>query len=280
MENKTIVITGASDGIGKAAAKELKSLGNNVIIVGRSKEKTESVAKELDCPYYLVDYADLDQVVKLANELRKLDRIDVLANNAGGVQNERQITKDGFEKTFQINHLGSFLLTYLLLDKLCECNATVIQTSSIAANMFSAFDINDLNNEKDYTPFKAYGNGKLENILFIRELDRRYKSKGINAVAFEPGVVRTNFGAGSIKFVEFAYHSFLKYFFTISPEKSAKRLIWLSIAKPDKDFKTGSTYTKKKIMDIKFKDQDGKVAEELWNKSLKMIEKYIKNDTL
>jgi len=280
MENKTIVITGASDGIGKAAAKELKSLGNNVIIVGRSKEKTESVAKELDCPYYLVDYADLDQVVKLANELRKLDRIDVLANNAGGVQNERQITKDGFEKTFQINHLGSFLLTYLLLDKLCECNATVIQTSSIAANMFSAFDIDDLNNEKDYTPFKAYGNGKLENILFIRELDRRYKSKGINAVAFEPGVVRTNFGAGSIKFVEFAYHSFLKYFFTISPEKSTKRLIWLSIAKPDKDFKTGSTYTKKKIMDIKFKDQDGKVAEELWNKSLKMIEKYIKNDTL
>lgn len=280
MENKTIVITGASDGIGKAAAKELKSLGNNVIIVGRSKEKTESVAKELDCPYYLVDYADLDQVVKLANELRKLDRIDVLANNAGGVQNERQITKDGFEKTFQINHLGSFLLTYLLLDKLCECNATVIQTSSIAANMFSAFDIDDLNNEKDYTPFKAYGNGKLENVLFTRELDRRYKSKGINAVAFEPGVVRTNFGAGSIKFVEFAYHSFLKYFFTISPEKSAKRLIWLSIAKPDKDFKTGSTYTKKKIMDIKFKDQDGKVAEELWNKSLKMIEKYIKNDTL
>ena len=280
MENKTIVITGASDGIGKAAAKELKSLGNNVIIVGRSKEKTESVAKELDCPYYLVDYADLDQVVKLANELRKLDRIDVLANNAGGVQNERQITKDGFEKTFQINHLGSFLLTYLLLDKLCECNATVIQTSSIAANMFSAFDIDDLNNEKDYTPFKAYGNGKLENVLFTRELDRRYKSKGINAVAFEPGVVRTNFGVGSIKFVEFAYHSFLKYFFTISPEKSAKRLIWLSIAKPDKDFKTGSTYTKKKIMDIKFKDQDGKVAEEFWNKSLKMIEKYIKNDTL
>ena len=280
MENKTIVITGASDGIGKAAAKELKSLGNNVIIVGRSKEKTESVAKELDCPYYLVDYADLDQVVKLANELRKLDRIDVLANNAGGVQKERQITKDGFEKTFQINHLGSFLLTYLLLDKLCECNATVIQTSSIAANMFSAFDINDLNNEKDYTPFKAYGNGKLENVLFTRELDRRYKSKGINAVAFEPGVVRTNFGVGSIKFVEFAYHSFLKYFFTISPEKSAKRLIWLSMAKPDKDFKTGNIYTKKKVMNIKFKDEDGKVAEELWNKSLKMIEKYIKNDTL
>lgn len=280
MENKTIVITGASDGIGKAAAKELKSLGNNVIIVGRSKEKTESVAKELDCPYYLVDYADLDQVVKLANELRKLDRIDVLANNAGGVQNERQITKDGFEKTFQINHLGSFLLTYLLLDKLCECNATVIQTSSIAANMFSAFDIDDLNNEKDYTPFKAYVNGKLENVLFTRELDRRYKSKGINAVAFEPGVVRTNFGAGSIKFVEFAYHSFLKYFFTISPEKSAKRLIWLSMAKPDKDFKTGNIYTKKKVMNIKFKDEDGKVAEELWNKSLKMIEKYIKNDTL
>ena len=277
MENKTIVITGASDGIGKAAAKELKSLGNNVIIVGRSKEKTESVAKELDCPYYLVDYADLDQVVKLANELRKLDRIDVLANNAGGVQNERQITKDGFEKTFQINHLGGFLLTYLLLDKLCESNATVIQTSSIAANMFSDFDINDLNNEKDYTPFKAYGNGKLDNVLFTRELDRRYKSKGINAVAFEPGVVRTNFGAGSIKFVEFAYHSFLKYFFTISPEKSAKRLVKLATGIPGKDFVAGKTYTKNslKIMKFKYKDEDGIVSKRLWDESEKMLKRYI-----
>lgn len=277
MDKKTIVITGASDGIGAAAARQLKQMGHNVIIVGRSKEKTEKIANELNCPYHLVDYSDLSQVVRLAEELKKYNRIDVLANNAGGVQNDRTITKDGFEKTFQINHLGEFLLTYLLLDKLCKCNATVIQTSSIAANMFSNFDIKDLNNEKDYTPFGAYGNSKLENALFTKELDRRYKEKGINAVAFEPGVVRTNFGAGSFKLVEFAYHSFIKYFFTISPEKSAKRLVKLALGIPGKDFITGKTYTKDsmKIMKFKFKDENGIVSKALWDESEKMLKGYI-----
>ena len=209
MENdgrKTIVITGGSDGIGYAAARALVKAGQNVIIVGRNPEKTARVANELGVPYHLSDYARLSDVVRLAGELNQYDRIDVLANNAGGAQNERKLTEDGFERTFQINLLAQFLLTNLLLDKLAASHATVIQTASIAANLFGAdYDPADPQSEKLYTPFRAYGRAKLEDILFTRELQRRYGDRGICAVAFEPGVVRTNFGSESVAFVRFCY---------------------------------------------------------------------------
>lgn len=265
MEKLTIVITGASDGIGKAAAKKLKNLGHNVIIVGRSEEKTEKVAKELGVPFHIADYSKLSDVIRLANELKAYERIDVLCNNAGGAQGERKVTEDGFEKTFQINVLGGFFLTELLMDKLKESRAKVIQTASIAANLFGA-DLNadDFNNEKDYLPFKAYGYAKLEDILFTRELDKRYRDKGIKAVAFEPGVVRTNFASESKGFIKFCYHSPLKYLFTISPEKSAERLIKLALGSPNKDFVCGEVYSKNKIMKLKYSDTDN-AAEKLWN---------------
>ena len=277
MEKKTIIITGASDGIGKAAAEQLVKMGHNVVIVGRSKAKTEKVANELGVLYHTVDYSSLKDVVRLADELKRYDRIDVLCNNAGGVQAERRDTEDGFEKTFQINVLGGFLLTKLLLDKLCESKATVIQTSSIATNLFGAdFDINDILNEKNYSAFKAYGYAKLGDILFTRELDRRYKDKGINAVAFEPGVVRTNFASEGKGLVKFCYHSPLKYLFTISPKKSAMRMVRLATGVPDKDFVTGETYSKNKPMEIKFQDADGKIAERFWNECEKFTDKFVK----
>ena len=276
MDFKNVVITGASDGIGKAAAKRLKALGHNVIIVGRSKEKTERVAQDLGAPFHIADYSRLNDVVRLAEELNAYDRIDVLCNNAGGVLAERTETADGIERTFQVNVLGGFLLTRLLTDKLCESRATVIQTSSIAANLFGAdFDGKDFLNEKNYAPFKAYGYAKLEDILFTRELDRRFKDKGINAVAFEPGVVRTNFAAESKGFVKFCYHSPLKYFFTVTPDKSAKRLVRLATGAPDKDFICGEVYGKVKPMKLKFKDERGEVAERLWDLCEKLTDKYV-----
>lgn len=164
MDKKTIVITGASDGIGAAAAAQLKALGHNVIIVGRTKEKTEKLATKLDVPHHLVDYSKLSEVVRLAEELNTYDRIDVLINNAGGAFDERRVTEDGFEKTFQVNLLAAFLLTNLLMDKLCKSNATVIQITSLGANLLGTdFDVEDLNNEKKYSSGKAYGNAKLGN---------------------------------------------------------------------------------------------------------------------
>ena len=277
MSIKNIVITGASDGIGKAAAKQLKTLGHNVIIVGRSREKTEKVAQELSAPYHIADYANLKDVVRLADELKKYDRIDVLCNNAGGAMGERTETLDGNELTFQVNVLGGFLLTRLLIDKLATSRATVVQTSSIATNLFGAdFDGEDFQNEKNYSPFKAYGYAKLQDVLFTRELDRRYKEKGISAVAFEPGVVRTNFASESKGFIKFCYHSPLKYLFTITPKKSAKRLVRLATGVPDKDFITGEVYSKRKPMELKFKDENGEVAKDLWEFCEKLTDKFVK----
>lgn len=274
---KTIVITGASDGIGAAAARGLREMGHRVVIVGRDPEKTAAVARELDCPRHVADYADLSQVVRLAGELREYERIDVLANNAGGAQNARTLTVDGFERTFQINLLAGFLLTRLLLDKLTESRATVIQTSSIAANLFGAgLDVTDLQNERDYAPFRAYGQAKLEDVLFTRELHRRY-GESLSAVAFEPGVVRSNFASESTRFVRFCYHSPLRYLFTITPEKSAKRLIRLADGRPGTDFQPGETYTGggKKIMKFKFRDPDGAAARSLWEQCEAMVGKYL-----
>ena len=266
METKTIVVTGASDGIGAAAARALAKDGHRVILVGRNPEKTKKIADELGAPYHLADYAKLSDVVRLAAELSQYDRIDVLANNAGGAQRERSLTGDGFERTFQINLLAQFLLTRLLLDKLAASRATVIQTASIAANLFGAdFDPADPESENGYTPFRAYGRAKLGDILFTRELQRRYGDRGLSAVAFEPGVVRTNFGAESTSFVRFCYHTPLKYLFTISPEKSARRLTRLALGVPAVDFAPGEVYSFKKPLKLKFSDPDGSAAAALWS---------------
>jgi NAD(P)-dependent dehydrogenase (short-subunit alcohol dehydrogenase family) len=118
---RTIVITGASDGLGAAAAKRLSRSGENVVVVGRSPQKTKAVATEIGADYLLADFTDLVQVRALAEQLlARYPRIDVLANNAGGIMAEREVTVDGHEKTFQVNHLAPFLLTTLLLDRLVE----------------------------------------------------------------------------------------------------------------------------------------------------------------
>ena len=263
---KTIVITGASDGIGAAAARALVAAGHNVILVGRNPEKTKRVAAELGVQYHLCDFAKLSDVVRLAGELNVYERIDVLANNAGGAQKERKLTDDGFERTFQINLLAPFLLTNLLLDKLTASRATVIQTASIAANLFGAdYDPADPENENNYTPFRAYGRAKLCDVLFTRELQRRYGDRGLSAVAFEPGVVRTNFGSESVGFVRFCYHTPLKYLFTISPEKSARRLTRLAVGVPGTDFEPGEAYSYEKPFSLKVRDPDGAAAKSLWD---------------
>ena len=170
------MITGASDGIGAAAARTLAKGGRPVVVVGRSAEKTSSLAREIDADYFVADFADLAQVRTLAAELKSENypRIDVLANNAGGIMGKRTLTVDGNEATFQINHLAPFLLTSLLMDTLSASNAKVINTSS-AANGFGKLDLFDLTSEQGYSTNRAYGTGKLANILFTTELHRRFQ---------------------------------------------------------------------------------------------------------
>jgi NAD(P)-dependent dehydrogenase (short-subunit alcohol dehydrogenase family) len=267
----TIVITGASDGIGAASARELTAKGHQVVLVGRSRTKTEALARELAAPFHVADYASLSEVRRLASELERYDRIDVLANNAGGIMGKRQVTEDGFEMTFQVNHLAPFLLTKLLLKRLIAGRAKVIQTTSAAANTFGGkFDVADLNNERAYQPQLAYGNAKLANILFTRELHRRHQADGIAAVAFHPGVVRSNFASDGPQLMRFAYHSPAKYLM-ISSEASGRRLTALAEGRPGVDWQAGEVYDKSKPMAVRFKDDDGGVARRLWERSEELV---------
>jgi NAD(P)-dependent dehydrogenase (short-subunit alcohol dehydrogenase family) len=187
---KAIVITGASDGIGRAAARALHGLGHTVVIVDRSPDKMEKVAAELSVDYYLCDFARLDEVRRLADALpRRYPQIDVLCNNADGIMTERRITEDGHEMTLQVNHFAPYLLTTLLLPVLIESKATVVATSS-SANRIARLELDDLNGSRRFSTGNAYAVAKLANTMFTSELDRRYGKAGISAASFSPARLR------------------------------------------------------------------------------------------
>jgi NAD(P)-dependent dehydrogenase (short-subunit alcohol dehydrogenase family) len=260
VSNRTIVITGGSDGIGAAAARELTREGNQIVVVGRSPQKTQAVAEEIGADFLLADFSKLDDVRALAAQLlEKYPRIDVLANNAGGIMGERTVTADGHELTFQINHLAPFLLTSLLRERLVESSATVINTSSVANRLYGRLDIDDLDAEKKYTPNLAYGNAKLANILFTKELDRRYGADGISTAAFHPGVVATGFSAGVLSR------------FLLTPAKGADTLVWLATSTPGVDWKRGEYYAKRKPAKMNPQASDAELAARLWDRSAEMV---------
>ena len=271
---KTIVITGASDGIGAAAARKLKASGHQVVVVGRSRQKTAKIANEIGAPFLTADFADLSQVRSLSiSLLTEYPRIDVLSNNAGGIFGTRERTVDGFEKTFQVNHLAPFLLTHLLLQKLISSKATVVNTTSKAAKLWGNIDLKDLNNDSNFGSRKAYGDAKLANILFTRELECRYGSQGISAVAFHPGTVATNFASESTSWIRFAYHSpFKRLVGLITPEMGAKQLVWLAESEPKVDWKPGEYYEKGKIGKTNKQASDPTLARELWDVTAAMLE--------
>ncbi len=205
LEGRTIVITGASSGLGAAAARGLASRGATVAVVGRNPERTRAVAAEIGGTPFLCDYDELGQVRALAAALLgRYETIDMLANNAGGLVAKRATTVDGHERTFQHNHLAPFLLTGLLLPRLRASAGRVISTAS-AANLLGRVVIDDLDRSHRawVAGWPAYGASKLETIMFIDELARR--EPGISAYAFHPGYVSTNFGTelALIRFANF-----------------------------------------------------------------------------
>ncbi|WP_067659541.1 SDR family NAD(P)-dependent oxidoreductase [Nocardia harenae] len=270
MGNKTVLITGGSDGIGAAAARHAVAQGHQVVIVGRDPVKTRSVASELDIDHHIADYAELDQVRALGETLRATyPRIDVLANNAGGILGDRIVTADGYEKTFQVNHLGGFLLTNILLPTLIESSASVIQTASVGARV-GKVNFDDLQNERRYTALTAYGTSKLENILFTAELDRRYRDQGISAAAFHPGNVASNFGNGTGSALITAIYKLARPTL-ISSEKGADTLNWLIDSTPRTDWETGKYYVKRKGAKTNSQAWDPAVARTLWERSAELV---------
>lgn len=271
MSARTIIITGASDGIGASAARTLAAQGENVVVVGRSAAKTAQIAGEIGADHFVADFAELAQVRRLAAELKeKYPRIDVLANNAGGIMGDRQLTADGHEKTFQVNHLAPFLLTTELLDVLTASRTKVINTSSVANSIFARFDIDDLDAARKYSTNRAYGNAKLANILFTSELHRRYHDAGISTAAFHPGGVATNFAAESTSPMRVAYTSFLKRFM-LTPEQGADTLVWLANGNPGADWTSGGYYAKRALSKANRLAYDGALARQLWDRSEAMV---------
>lgn len=270
---KTIIITGASDGIGAAAARRLSKNGHEIVVVGRSQTKTAAIAREIGAKYYLADFADLAQVRALAAELlAAYPSIHVLANNAGGIMGARSMTTDGNEMTFQVNHLAPFLLTSLLMPSLVAGQATVIQTASAAARFFGKFNIDDLQNAQAYAPQTAYGNAKLENILFTKELQRRSGDQGITAVSFHPGIVGTSFASDTTHGMRRLYHGPLKRLLTISPTRGADQLVWLAEGTAGTTFEPGEYYESKKIAKKVNSDMhDANLARVLWERSEALV---------
>lgn len=269
---RTIVITGASDGIGAAAARRLRAQGERVVVVGRDPDKTRAIGRELGASTYVVDFADLSQVRDLADAVRAdHPRIDVLANNAGGVFGTRTTTMDGFETTFQVNHLAAFLLTNLLMDRLIESSAAVIQTSSRAARLFARFDIDDLQGERSWSPGTSYGNSKLANLLFTRELDRRFRDHGLSAVAFHPGVVASSFAATSGGAWRALYANPLARRLLSSSDDGGARLVDLVDGVPGRTWRRGGFVVRGRAARLGRIASDAGIAAEFWRRSAAMV---------
>ncbi|RDG39707.1 SDR family NAD(P)-dependent oxidoreductase [Streptomyces corynorhini] len=276
-DKKVIVVTGASDGIGAAAARKLHADGHTVAVVGRSAEKTRAVAAELGADSFVADFTRFDDVERLAAELRAAyPRIDVLANNAGGVFGTRTKTVDGFEKTFQVNHLAPFLLTRLLLDRLIASRASVLQTSS-TVRFSKEIHLDDLDHDRDYDPVRAYGASKLENILFTTELHRRHHADGLSAACFYPGNIETNFASDTtspiMRTVRFlGTRPVIGRVLLSTPEQGADQIVWLAESTPGRDWRPGAYYYKRK--DVRPKNSqaaDPGLARRLWERSEELL---------
>jgi NAD(P)-dependent dehydrogenase (short-subunit alcohol dehydrogenase family) len=264
---KTILITGSTDGIGKEAAIELAALGHRVIVHGRNKDRTERAANDVrttsgsdTVEAVVADFTSLGQVRSMAAEvITRFPRLDVLVNNAGVYMNERIVTEDGYETTFQVNYLAHFLLTLLLLDLLKKsAPSRIINVSSMAhANAKLSFE--NLQGEKKYGAYGAYACSKLENILFTYELAERLQGTGVSVNCLHPGVIATKllrtgfggFGGSSVK-------------------TGAETIVYLATS-PKGEAVTGKYFVKNAVADSSLTTYDRKLRKELWNLSEKFV---------
>jgi NAD(P)-dependent dehydrogenase (short-subunit alcohol dehydrogenase family) len=203
MKNKTVMITGATAGIGRQTALKIAEMGATVVLVGRNEAKARDVVSAIQqetdndrVSYLLADLSSMKSTEALAQEYRtRFDRLDVLVNNAGAIIMTRGETVDGFENTFALNHLvGYFYLTNLLLDLLIASAPARIVNVSSGAHSFAKMNFNDLQGKQKYSGFRAYGQSKLANVLFTYELARRLEGTGVTVNALHPGFVASNFG--------------------------------------------------------------------------------------
>ena len=265
-----VLLTGATRGIGRAAAIEIARRGVEVALVGRDAERVKALAREARASgggapvhEHVADLMLMAEVRALAEEVRaRYGHIDVLANNAGALFGSRKETSEGLEQTFALNHLAPFLLTNLLRDRLV--GSRVVTTAS-DAHTGGRLELEDLQSEKSYAAMRAYGTSKLCNILFTRELAKR--APELNANCFHPGVVRTGFGKnenGIWKVLTTLGGPFFR-----SPERGARSLLWLALS-DDAAALSGEYIQDEKVRAPSAQAQNDTLAELLWERSAEL----------
>ncbi len=267
------MITGATAGIGRAAATVLAGQGYELVLTGRNPEKVSSTVKDIrdstgsDAVNGLVaDFSDLGQVRQLAEQFQeKFPRLDILVNNAGAYFNKRQRTSYGVEKTFLVNHLASFLLTNLLLDSLYRSASARIINVSSNAHEHAKLDLNDLNFEHFYFGFWAYGRSKLANILFTHELARRLKGTHVTANALHPGRVGTDIFKTDFSILGGPFKWIMERI-SLTPEQGADNTVHLATS-PDVAGINGKYFVKREAVLSSSSSYDEDLARRLWEKS-------------
>ncbi len=272
---KVILITGATDGIGKAAAMDFAKRGATLTIVGRNKEKTERVLAELkaaagneNIDLLLCDLSRLADVRRAADKFKaEHDRLDVLANNAGATFKSPVLSPDGFELTFALNYLAHFQLTTSLLDLIRTTPGARVVSTSSAMQARGKLDIEKTPTSLEGSGPGAYATSKLANILFTKELQRRLSGTTATANCFHPGMVRTQFGGfGSDQGFLLNVVYTLARPFAITPEQGADSLIWLATS-PEAASLKGEYVSKRRPIAPQKQAQDPRLAADLWNLS-------------
>jgi len=276
LKGKEIVITGATDGIGKITARELARTGANVTIVARNSAKGERVAREIraaggdNVQFIQGDLSSQKSVRGAAEALKgKLDRLDVLINNAGAIFQRRELTDDGIERTFALNHLGYFLMTVQLLDLLKAAGSARIVNVASAAHNGVQLDLDDLQNARSYSGWRSYQKSKLANVYFTYELARRLKGSPVTVNCLHPGFVASRFGDNNTGFTRMIF-GLAKSVAAISEEEGAKTSIYLASA-PDAAGATGQYFDKCKAVRSSAVSYDEGIARELWRVSEQLV---------
>ncbi len=272
MTGRTVLVTGASDGIGAVTARTLAERGATVHVTGRSADKLRPIAKAVGTEPLIADFSKLDDVRRLAAEVgERVDTLDVLMNNAGGTFSPSRTTHDGHEPNFQINHLAPFLLTNLLRPKLAAAGSSLVVNTSSIANLLGKIVLDDLDYEhRRAIEFPAYGTGKLMNIVFTRGIAQRWADEGVASVAVHPGPVGSSFGRDSFV-VGLLYRTPLKRLATITVDDGAAPLIALAERGPDPEI--NGRYYSRFHADGRERKQahDQKIIDGLWDRSTALV---------
>jgi retinol dehydrogenase 14 len=275
---KTILITGATSGLGLEAAVQLAGEGHRVVLVGRDEAKTRRSVDEVkqrarssNVESLLCDFSSQASIRALAEAyLAKYDRLDVLLNNAGAMNNERSVTKDGIESTFAVNHLGYFLLTNLLLEVLVKSAPSRIVVVSSAAHYRGDLDFDDLGYEKGgYGIMNSYSRSKLANVMMTRSLARKLEGQGVTVNALHPGGVATNIWDRAPGWSK-PLLSVLKKIALITPAQGGQTLTYLATS-PEVEGKTGLYFEKNKPRGCAPLARDEALAQKLWAKSAELV---------